>query len=50
MPVKIEASEKPLLKVFSTDFDFHLPFYQRPYAWTTVTVQPLYRLSSERAG
>ncbi len=35
MPVKIGASEQPLQKVFSTDFDFFIPLYQRPYAWTT---------------
>jgi len=35
MPVKIEASEQPLQKVFSSDFDFSIPLYQRPYAWTT---------------
>jgi hypothetical protein len=35
MPVRIEASEKPLQKVFSSDFDFFIPLYQRPYAWTT---------------
>jgi Protein of unknown function DUF262/Protein of unknown function (DUF1524) len=35
MPPKIEASERPLQKVFSADFDFRIPLYQRPYAWTT---------------
>jgi hypothetical protein len=35
MPVRIEASEHPLQKVFSSDFDFFIPLYQRPYAWTT---------------
>ena len=35
MPVRIEASEHPLQKVFSSDFDFLIPLYQRPYAWTT---------------
>jgi hypothetical protein len=35
MPLKINASEQPLQKVFSTDFEFHIPLYQRPYAWTT---------------
>src|ERR1700722_5183112 len=35
MPVKIEASEQPIQKVFSSDFDFFIPLYQRPYAWTT---------------
>src|SRR5579862_540428 len=35
MTVKIEASEKPLQKVFCSDYDFVIPLYQRPYAWTT---------------
>lgn len=34
MPVKIEASEKSLQKVFSSDYDFFIPLYQRPYAWS----------------
>lgn len=33
MPVAIHATEKPLLKVFSNDFAFLIPAYQRPYAW-----------------
>jgi len=35
MPVNIHASEKPLFKIFSNDFAFSIPPYQRPYAWTT---------------
>jgi uncharacterized protein with ParB-like and HNH nuclease domain len=35
MSVAIHATEKPLLKVFSNDFAFSIPAYQRPYAWTT---------------
>ncbi|MEH2302465.1 MAG: DUF262 domain-containing protein [Nostoc sp.] len=34
MPVAIHATEKSLLKVFSNDFAFSIPAYQRPYAWT----------------
>jgi len=30
----IHAIEKPLFKVFSDDFVFSIPAYQRPYAWT----------------
>ena len=30
----IHATEKPLYKVFSDDFVFSIPAYQRPYAWT----------------
>jgi hypothetical protein len=35
MSVAIHATEKPLAKVFSNDFAFSIPAYQRPYAWTT---------------
>ena len=34
MPVNIHATEKPLAKIFSNDFAFSIPAYQRPYAWT----------------
>jgi len=34
MPVAIHATEKALYKVFSNDFAFSIPAYQRPYAWT----------------
>lgn len=30
---QLEAREVPLNKVFCGDFDFHIPEYQRPYAW-----------------
>ncbi|TVP65730.1 MAG: DUF262 domain-containing protein [Nodularia sp. (in: Bacteria)] len=32
---KIAATEYPISKVFSDDFVFTIPLYQRPYAWTT---------------
>jgi hypothetical protein len=34
-PATIQGSEYPLHKVFSDEFDFEIPLYQRPYAWTT---------------
>jgi len=34
MPVNIHATEKALFKIFSNDFAFAIPPYQRPYAWT----------------
>ncbi|WP_375477110.1 DUF262 domain-containing protein [uncultured Nostoc sp.] len=33
--VKIQAIDYPISKVFSNDFVFTIPLYQRPYAWTT---------------
>lgn len=33
--VKIQATEHSIYKVFSNDFVFTIPLYQRPYAWTT---------------
>lgn len=32
--IKIQATEHPIEKVFSNDFVFTIPLYQRPYAWT----------------
>lgn len=34
MSKKITGAEYPLAKIFSSDFDFTIPAYQRPYAWT----------------
>jgi len=31
---KISGSEYPLSRIFSSDFDYVIPSYQRPYAWT----------------
>ncbi len=31
---KITGKEYPLSKIFSSDFEYHIPSYQRPYAWT----------------
>ena len=34
MSSKITGKEYPLTKIFSSDFEYHIPVYQRPYAWT----------------
>ncbi len=41
MPAKITATEKNLVKVFSDDYFFEIPLYQRPYAWTNEHVEEL---------
>lgn len=42
MTKKISGSEFPLSKIFSSDFDYVIPSYQRPYAWTTVQAAELF--------
>ncbi|NQE35093.1 DUF262 domain-containing protein [Microcoleus asticus] len=32
--VSIKGEEHPIRKIFSDDFMFTIPLYQRPYAWT----------------
>ena len=39
--VKIQGSEYSLQKIFSNDFVFSIPMYQRPYAWTTEQAEEL---------
>ena len=39
---KITGHEYPLSKIFSSDFDFQIPPYQRPYAWTEVEASELF--------
>lgn len=34
MAKKISGAEYPLAKIFSSEFDYLIPSYQRPYAWT----------------
>lgn len=34
-PTKIQAAEQTIGEVFSNTYDFTVPHYQRPYAWTT---------------
>src|SRR5687768_14131084 len=33
MPATIHATEKALFRIFSNDYAFEIPPYQRPYAW-----------------
>ena len=39
--IKIEGAGYPVRKVFSDDFVFNIPNYQRPYAWTTEQTEQL---------
>lgn len=39
---KITGHEYPLLKIFSSDFEYHIPAYQRPYAWTVEETSTLF--------
>src|SRR5438270_686854 len=32
---QFHGAEFPLFKIFSNDFNFAVPLYQRPYSWTT---------------
>ena len=41
MSETIEAKELDLSRIFSNDFRFEIPDYQRPYAWTTEQVDDL---------
>lgn len=41
MSKKFSGSEYPLSKIFSSDFDYVIPSYQRPYAWTVDQVREL---------
>lgn len=34
MSKKISGAEYPLSKIFSAEFEYQIPAYQRPYAWT----------------
>lgn len=41
MPAQLTATEQNLVQVFSDDYFYHIPPYQRPYAWTTDHVEEL---------
>ena len=42
MPTAIAAHEQPVSRIFSDDYVFRIPGYQRPYAWTTEQAQDLF--------
>lgn len=42
MTKKISGAEFPLATIFSSDFDYAIPSYQRPYAWTEVQAGELF--------
>lgn len=42
MSVRIQGAEYPLKDIFSDDFVFEIPPYQRPYSWTTEHAGELY--------
>jgi hypothetical protein len=37
----IQASEKPIYKILSSDYYFEIPYYQRPYSWGLDQVEEL---------
>ena len=39
---KIHGAEYPIRKIFSNDFNFKIPLYQRPYPWTTEQAEELF--------
>ena len=38
----IHAQEYPLARIFGSDFEYFIPSYQRPYAWTTEETETLF--------
>jgi uncharacterized protein with ParB-like and HNH nuclease domain len=41
MAKRLVAHEQPIAKIFSDDYVFRIPGYQRPYAWATDQAQEL---------
>nr|WP_198981129.1 DUF262 domain-containing protein [Herbaspirillum sp. ASV7] len=42
MTKRISGAEYPLAKIFSSEFDYTIPSYQRPYAWTPTQAGELF--------
>lgn len=42
MAKQVGASEHSIAKIFSDEFEFHIPSYQRPYSWTTEQASDLF--------
>lgn len=42
MSSKITGKEYPLSKIFSKEFDYYIPAYQRPYAWSQEQTEKLF--------
>ncbi|WP_440996283.1 DUF262 domain-containing protein [Arhodomonas sp. SL1] len=42
MTKKISGAEFPLAKIFSSEFEYRIPSYQRPYAWTVDQASELF--------
>ena len=43
MSTKISGKEYQISQIFSSAFDFHIPSYQRPYAWGTEEAATLFK-------
>lgn len=42
MSSKITGKEYQINKIFSKEFDYYIPEYQRPYAWTKEETETLF--------
>ena len=42
MSEQISGKDYPLKQIFSSEFEYHIPPYQRPYAWTTEQASELF--------
>ena len=42
MSDELKGAQYRLAKIFSPDFEYHIPSYQRPYAWTTEETSDLF--------